>query len=588
MINSDPRRTALSHLLTSLESGAPVDPLEGRLLDCKADVASEGSSDKEAGLVQDRALAKLIADAAACFANAEGGVVVLGVKENGVGPGTITGTAVDDAWLTNRIFQLIHRPVIVETFHTQGERCLAVFVEPAPFPIKDTQGGYRRRQGRDCQEMSGAELGSFSVARQTTDWSAAVSASTEGETDLAAMTDLRRLLQATQEVSRVSLANAPDGDLLRALGLVHQDGLHLNRAGELLCIRTPGRLALVDLICKDAVGGDSTFHSDFSGQPVLLALQEAFHILDARIAIYDFSRGGVTLRQEPALPVLARREAIVNAVTHRDWAQSHPITILLEGARLTVSSPGGFLFGISASTILTAPAQSRNRALASAFRSLRLAESEGTGVDRMFREMVRLGLEVPRIQEAAQGSRVVCVLEGGKPDENVIQAITQLPTNAQSDVDLNLILYLLQGKPTLNASELAPIIQKDKAAALAAFRRAKELGILDDTPHEGRCRLSANFRRILAPRLKYLRRTDSDYKGVISHFLSVAGQVRARDLIETFGITSVTASRILNQQTEEGFLRRVGSRGPGVRYIKPSLDARDDNERQSSTENLMQ
>ena len=206
----------------------------------------------------------------------------------------------------------------------------------------------------------------------------------------------------------------------------------------------------------------------------------------------------------------------------------------------------------------------------------------------MFREMVRLGLEVPRIQEAAQGSRVVCVLEGGKPDENVIQAITQLPTNAQSDVDLNLILYLLQGKPTLNASELAPIIQKDKAAALAAFRRAKELGILDDTPHEGRCRLSANFRRILAPRLKYLRRTDSDYKGVISHFLSVAGQVRARDLIETFGITSVTASRILNQQTEEGFLRRVGSRGPGVRYIKPSLDARDDNERQSSTENLMQ
>ena len=61
------------------------------------------------------------------------------------------------------------------------------------------------------------------------------------------------------------------------------------------------------------------------------------------------------------LPELAFREALINAVMHRDWELTEPTIVEHVGSAVTVQSPGGFFGGVTADTVLTAASMTRNR-----------------------------------------------------------------------------------------------------------------------------------------------------------------------------------------------------------------------------------
>lgn len=124
------------------------------------------------------------------------------------------------------------------------------------------------------------------------------------------------------------------------------------------------------------------------------------------------SGNGLAKGQHRAIPPGAAREAMVNGVVHRDWLSPMPTTIEHTGDVLTVTSPGGFPGGVGPENIITHPSSPRYKSLAEAMASLRLAEREGIGVDRMIRDMVTLGRPEPEISEIA-GPAVRVALLGG-------------------------------------------------------------------------------------------------------------------------------------------------------------------------------
>ena len=67
------------------------------------------------------------------------------------------------------------------------------------------------------------------------------------------------------------------------------------------------------------------------------------------------------------------------------------------GETLTVTSPGGFVGGISPSNIISHPAVPRYRCLAEVVAALGIAERQGIGVARMTRDMLALGRPRPHI-----------------------------------------------------------------------------------------------------------------------------------------------------------------------------------------------
>jgi ATP-dependent DNA helicase RecG len=84
----------------------------------------------------------------------------------------------------------------------------------------------------------------------------------------------------------------------------------------------------------------------------------------------------------------AVREALLNAVSHRDYQRPGSVFIRQYPRRLEIVSPGGFPLGITPENILDRQ-EPRNRRIAEAFARCRLVERSGQGMDRIFERLIR-------------------------------------------------------------------------------------------------------------------------------------------------------------------------------------------------------
>ena len=83
-------------------------------------------------------------------------------------------------------------------------------------------------------------------------------------------------------------------------------------------------------------------------------------------------------------PALALREALLNAIVHRDYSFSGSIMINIFDNKIEFVSLGGLVGGLSKEDILRGVSQTRNKNLANVFYRLNHIEAYGTGVQRIF------------------------------------------------------------------------------------------------------------------------------------------------------------------------------------------------------------
>jgi predicted HTH transcriptional regulator len=106
-------------------------------------------------------------------------------------------------------------------------------------------------------------------------------------------------------------------------------------------------------------------------------------------------------------PVVAVREAIMNAIVHADYAQSGaPIRVALFDDRLEIENPGLLPFGLTIEDIQRGISKLRNRVLGRVFMELKLIEQWGSGIQRMTAACVDRGLDAPRFEEIGTHFRV--------------------------------------------------------------------------------------------------------------------------------------------------------------------------------------
>jgi ATP-dependent DNA helicase RecG len=137
-------------------------------------------------------------------------------------------------------------------------------------------------------------------------------------------------------------------------------------------------------------------------------------------------------------PLVAVREALSNAVLHRDYKQPDPIHVDHSPNVLSFVSPGPLVVGVTPANILHVSSKPRNALLAGVAHQLGLAEELSRGVDRMYREMIKLGKRPPEIADDAP-FRVRVDLTGGAPNQTVARFVSTLPERMQEDVDAMLV-----------------------------------------------------------------------------------------------------------------------------------------------------
>ena len=113
-------------------------------------------------------------------------------------------------------------------------------------------------------------------------------------------------------------------------------------------------------------------------------------------------------------PVPAVREAIVNAVAHRDYAiRGDEIRVLMFSDRIEVYSPGRLPGHVTVDNIVE-ERFSRNEVIAQVLADMGFIERLGYGIDRMIRLMREWGLPAPRFAETTNGFKVTLRGPGDK------------------------------------------------------------------------------------------------------------------------------------------------------------------------------
>lgn len=104
-----------------------------------------------------------------------------------------------------------------------------------------------------------------------------------------------------------------------------------------------------------------------------------------------------TVQNQPKYPMVALREAVVNAIVHRDYEMDQPVRITIFKDRVEVYSPGGLPFLIQAEnfTLGRVGAAWRNQSLGRIFSLLDFAQHLGSGITKMIEAMQRAGNPAP-------------------------------------------------------------------------------------------------------------------------------------------------------------------------------------------------
>ncbi|MBY3555767.1 ATP-binding protein [Modestobacter lapidis] len=549
----------MAEALQLVEDGATAASLESARLDFKTVGRSRTDSATD------------LAEAAACFANATGGCVVVGVADRKAGPAAFVGTDLDPDRLQRRIYEVTSPPLIVtvEELPWAGQRLLAITAPRSP-EVHQIKGKATERIGTACEPMSAVRIAAVVGQRRGDDWSAADSGIPRNAIASRTVDEARGLLAEAADAERRRWAELSERDLLRRLGLLTPAG-SLTNAGNLLLVADEAR-PLVSYVHRRARSGELSTNQQLTA-PGLTALLRTFELIENRVngTPVNLPTGQQLFIAD--LPDLAVREAVVNAFMHRDYQATGMVQIEHSSTRLAVTSPGSFVLGVTPENILTVSSRPRNPALAAVIRKLGLAETAGVGVDRMYAEMVKVGHQPPTF--SGDQHRVSVTLQGGAPNTAVTRFAATLPEDRRSDPDTLLVMLALLGKRNVTATELVPRLQKDdgEVEAILLELTTPAIGFIERTRESAQARAGVYRLRdhaiaALGPAVTYRRRVGDDTDRKVTEIVREAGQVNGRMVRTLVDVDTPTASRILADLVDRQILVKTSQaqRGPSVTY----------------------
>ncbi|MBA3876102.1 MAG: hypothetical protein C0498_04065 [Anaerolinea sp.] len=505
-------------------------------------------------------------------------MLVVGVDGKASGPPALVGAQSDTDWLRRRIWALTvpNLTVDIEEVIRGGVRLLLINVPDALEEVR-SGGRLRTRIGRDCEEMSGDRAREFLEARRGFDWSAQPSAMRFSETTPEARASARRHYEEEH-----GAAPGSDLEIARRLGLLirnHDTDPELSRAGALLLGAFEPNVEQLVVLIADAEGVAS--RRSVRGPAPLLPLLDAALALLLRDAFPSSARLVGTQRQAVrAMPEVAVRETLVNAIMHRDYRLDRATivgtAVGVPAQVLKVQSPGGFPPGVSAARLIATRSVPRNPALAEAMRVLGLAEREGVGIDTIYRLMLRDGHAEPEIDE--RDGEVVVRLSGGDPDLRLRAFFDDLAARQpglKDEVRVVIAIATLLRSPVLRAEALAAAAQSMQADADQTLDALVRAGALERLLDGSRAyRLTRTARDALGDRIMYRTRSALDrHVDLVRAYLDTHADIGREDAMMLLDLGPTRATQVLAALETTGHLANTGARrGRSVRYRRAAPD----------------
>ena len=275
----------------------------------------------------------------------------------------------------------------------------------------------------------------------------------------------------------------------------------------------------------------------------------------------------------PKVDMGAFREAVANALVHRDYHHLGAVHVRLDDQGMTISNPGGLVDGVTLSNLLTTEPRPRNPALADAMKRIGIVERSGRGVDKIYRGMLRFGRPEPDYGRTDANS-VVLQLSTVAADEVFLQLVVE-QENKQGGtplpIDSLIVLATLREQKRLSTDELAQHIQRDSAKAKRTLEHLVEVGLVE-AHGNNRSRsytLSAALYRARGDKLAYTRQagfSSLQHEQLVLNYIRQHGRIQRNEVMDLCRLSGEQAKSLLKRLKSERKLEQHGEKR-GAFYI---------------------
>ncbi|MFO7637938.1 MAG: ATP-binding protein [bacterium] len=393
---------------------------------------------------------------------------------------------------------------------------------------------------------------------------------------------LRRVLAAREPGSE--LLELADEDLLTRLGIIQPtNGRHITVAGLLLVGREDALRAELPghEVIYLQMTNDTEYERRLDTRRALLALIEQLdQAIEPHNKVFTL-KSGLFHFEIPDFPREVYREALLNALVHRDYSRNASVYLRHYPDRLQLSSPGGLYGGVTLDNILGHEPVTRNRLLAEILQRIRLVERAGMGVRRMYHIMLAFGKEPPAWE--ADDDYVRVSLRSGRTatgpgvDETFARFVADegragRPLTLQ---DL-LVLNWLKRNREIALSDVERLLQRGEAEAREAVNAMALRGLIEPFGQKGGRvhRLSNRVYSRLSTCVSYtlFRRAEAAFaENTIMNYLEEMPKDRryvSNEIVRTLLRVSPDQAHYLLSRLVKKKLLQMRGRGRATRYYK--------------------
>lgn len=524
-------------------------------------------------------------DSLSAFANRPGGGIILfGLDERQgfelVGVGNLQRAQEDVAnWARDEM----EPPVTVEftVDEIDGVPVMAIEVqeiEPARKPcyykprgLRGNGGAYLRAGGTDRPMTDYEIFGYISARGQPRHDEDLVAVATLNDLDSSLLDDYLNRLRAGRPQARY--LEGPRDEVLTRLHVCHRDGaiLRPTLAGLLMFGKYPQeffpQIMITFVQYYGTAEGERTPRGErfldnqrFEGTVPEMLRQTETHVLGAmrKAALID----GLLRRDIPEYPLEALREALANAVAHRDYSpyvRGSYVQVRMFADRLEVQSPGG-LFGNVTVDNLEEEHSTRNARLMRMMEDQHLVENRGSGIKSMLQALRDANLEPPGFDDRRTSFRVTfrnhTLLS---PDAIAwLNRFAQRPLNDRQRLAL---VYLRQHEQISNA-DYRRLNHVDSMLAGQELRGLLQEGLIEQ---HGVSRWTYYTLKAESEQQTEQQAGPTDEERILAH-VQDHGSISNAECRKLLGIEDKRAWYLLRKLAKTGALKREG-RGRWSRYV---------------------
>lgn len=510
--------------------------------------------------------------AVVAMANTEGGLILLGVEDDGIVSG-VQPVHQDTSGLMALIANRTNPSTSVraEVMEWNNKKILKIQVPKSRSIVSTSEGLLLRRRLMASGKPEAVPFYPHEFLQRQS----AMGLVDPSATPLASLTieDLNPLeRQRIREAIRryggdMSLLPLADEELDGALGLVATvEGVRRPTVAGLLIM---GREEVLRQhlsaheVAFQVLEGTDIRVNEFFRKPLLQTFEEIEILFKARVIEQEIQVGLFRV-PIPNYDRRALREALINALVHRDYARLGAVHIRLDDDGMTLSSPGGFVEGITLQNLLVAAPRSRNPLLADVVKRIGLAERTGRGIDRIYEGMLRYGRPIPDYTMSDASSVVLFMLKSDA-DTGFLEMILKHEerTGSAMPIDSLIILSRLRHERRLSMAALVADTQKSENATRTALEKLVEAGLIDafGTGRGRSYTLSAKVYGHTGQKAAYVRQVGFDHiqqEQMVLKYIDKHGSIKRAEVAELCRLSLPQAYHLLKKLEKQKKIKQFG------------------------------